>query len=85
MKLTFKILWYDLWVGFFYDRESVRIYFCPLPCFVFCLDLMGQVLSDAMAKKYTIKEFETAVQNVFSIATFFYYLILMSVIMWWGR
>jgi hypothetical protein len=24
--------WYDVWVGFFWDRQKHRLYVCPVPC-----------------------------------------------------
>lgn len=35
MKVSFSFLWYDVWVGFFWDRKQKIFYFCPLPCCVF--------------------------------------------------
>lgn len=37
MRLFFRWYWYDLWVGFYYNRFERTLYFCPLPtfCFVF--------------------------------------------------
>ena len=29
VRLSF--LWYDFWVGAFYDRANKALYFCPLP------------------------------------------------------
>ena len=29
--LRISFAWYDLWIGFFIDKNKKRIYFCPLP------------------------------------------------------
>lgn len=31
MKIQFIFKWYDLWIGFFYDKNKNWIYFLPLP------------------------------------------------------
>lgn len=33
--IGFELLWFDAWVGFFYDQKKRILYFCPLPCCVF--------------------------------------------------
>lgn len=38
-KISFAFLWYDLWVGLFIDTKKRMIYFCPLPCCVFKIEL----------------------------------------------
>lgn len=34
MKVSFFFAWYDLWIGFYYDRKNGVLYVCPLPCCV---------------------------------------------------
>lgn len=35
MKVKAFWAWYDLWIGFYYDRSKRSLYFCPLPMMVF--------------------------------------------------
>lgn len=39
MKLSLHLLWFDFWVGLFWDRAKRTLHFCPLPCVVFRLQL----------------------------------------------
>jgi len=34
MKISLKWKWYDLWIGFYWDRDNKILYFCPLPTIV---------------------------------------------------
>lgn len=33
IKVKFLFAWYDLWVGFYYDRHRAHLYFMPIPMF----------------------------------------------------
>ena len=35
MRVSLQFLWYDLWIGAYYDRAKRTLYVCPLPCVVF--------------------------------------------------
>lgn len=39
LKVRLSFLWFDFWVGFFYDRTRQILYFCPLPMIVFSFRL----------------------------------------------
>lgn len=38
-KLQLKFVWYDMWVGVYYDRISHDLYICPLPMIVIKVSL----------------------------------------------
>jgi hypothetical protein len=33
MKISFFFRWYDLWIGFYWDKNSRSLYICPIPMF----------------------------------------------------
>jgi|WetSurMetagenome_2_1015567.scaffolds.fasta_scaffold02470_17 hypothetical protein len=33
-RVRVSLRWYDLWVGFYWDRRELVLYFCPLPAVV---------------------------------------------------
>ena len=39
MKFSIKLLWFDAWVGFFFDKAKRTLYFCPLHCVVLKFEL----------------------------------------------
>lgn len=32
MKVKPLFAWYDLWVGFYWDRATRKLFFLPIPC-----------------------------------------------------
>jgi len=41
--ISFSFLWYDFWIGFYYDRDNRAVYICPLPCCVIKIKLRGMI------------------------------------------
>ncbi len=39
MKVSFSFLWFDLWVGAYYDRAKRVLYVCPLPMCVIRIEM----------------------------------------------
>lgn len=36
-RFKFSFAWYDIWIGFFIDKEKRKIYFCPIPTLLFTI------------------------------------------------
>lgn len=34
MKVTFSLVWFDAWIGAYFDQQKRILYICPLPCCV---------------------------------------------------
>jgi hypothetical protein len=34
MKIGMFFAWYDFWMGFYYDRKKMILYWCPIPMVV---------------------------------------------------
>jgi hypothetical protein len=32
MKVFIVLAWYDIWIGFYYDRKNRHLYILPVPC-----------------------------------------------------
>ncbi len=43
MKLSVKFAWYDLWIGFYWDRKNRVLYFCPIPMLLFVFKARREV------------------------------------------
>lgn len=38
MKVSFIFVWYDFWVGFFWDKTKKKLYFLPIPTIGIVID-----------------------------------------------
>jgi len=43
MRISVHFLWYDFWVGLFWDQKKKILYVCPLPCFVIKMEFEKKV------------------------------------------
>lgn len=40
-KLSVAFVWYDFWIGLYYNVERRALYICPLPMLVIRLEFQG--------------------------------------------
>jgi len=38
-RISVRFVWYDIWMGIYIDRKDRSIYFAPIPCIVFKINL----------------------------------------------
>ena len=51
MRIRPIFVWFDFWVGWFYDRPKQRLYILPLPTIGICIEWGWRVI-----KKLKLKE-----------------------------
>jgi hypothetical protein len=44
IKISLHFIWYDFWVGFYWDKLKHTLYFCPLPMIVFKFVFKGGII-----------------------------------------
>lgn len=69
--MKIKFLWYDLWVGAFYDRQKRILYICPLPCvvFIFTLKKKDLIVEGKMLHESDLKALVTLTDDLKSYRT----------------
>lgn len=50
MKISFLLAWYDLWVGFFWDKKKKWLYILPIPCCGIIVKFKKYYLEDGTEK-----------------------------------
>lgn len=56
MKISFLFAWYDLWIGFFWDKKKRWLYILPLP-------MVGLILKFGDESTYEPEQKETLEQR----------------------
>ncbi len=41
--MKIKFVWYDFWVGAYWNEQKRKLYICPLPMIVFEFDCGGEI------------------------------------------
>ena len=49
----FEFLWFDFWVGLYWDRKKKTLYFCPLPMCVLGFDF--RPFKEIVEDRFTIE------------------------------
>jgi len=55
VKIQFIFKWYDLWIGFFYDKKKNWIYFLPLPTIGIIIKLPNRISKERLKIYYKYK------------------------------
>lgn len=43
IKATFKFVWFDIWMGAYYDEVTKTLYLCPAPMLCFIFEIVPKV------------------------------------------
>ncbi|MDD4290006.1 MAG: hypothetical protein PHH83_01880 [Patescibacteria group bacterium] len=38
-KFKLSFAWYDLWIGFYIDKDNKKLYICPIPTILITINL----------------------------------------------
>lgn len=57
MKISFQFLWYDAWIGVFFDRKEKTWYICPLPCCVIKIEPKKMASYAVPPKTHNLRDF----------------------------
>jgi hypothetical protein len=52
VKIQFIFKWYDLWIGFFYDKKKNWIYFLPIPMIGIIIKLPNRICKERLKIYY---------------------------------